>query len=510
MSDITHIESTQSVNIDREEVFNQCKTDLNFLASLAIPTIFTFFFPPVYIALWSLLLEKCGIDNIFRLLLGLPRGHAKTTFIKLFVLYLILFTNRQFILIICASSPKAENFLADVSDMLDEPNIVSVFGDWRAAIEADTKTLKKFSFMGRDIIIAATGQGSVRGINIKHRRPDAIIMDDAQDKENAESPVESHKMLNWLQSTVMKLRDPIRCFFIYIGNKYKVAPDCVCVFDKLEKNPLWFHVVTGAILSDGNPLWPELHSLESLMEEFENDFNMGTPEVFLAEIMNDTDINLNSLIDLTKVPFNPFEEPGDQVLCQGRFVIIDVATNKMGADDTVLGLHGVYPDANSTNNTGVKVVLEKMEFGSLSPLDTIKAALTMCFSSGANVIVVESAAYQASLLFWFNHICEELEIGQGLHFVEVFPQGNKTKRILNYLKQLRKGEVYLSLNCREPMFSEATCFKPAKHNNDDNKLDMAAYWQQAIEKYLHLIALPHAISNTDYDGAKVLEDNCPY
>lgn len=512
MSELAYTESTQSVNIDRTEAFNRCKIDLNFLASLAISTIFTSFFPPVYIALWGLLVEKCGIDNIFRLLLGLPRGHAKTTFIKLFVLFIILFTNRQFILIICASSPKAENFLADISDMLDEPNIIGVFGDWRAAIETDTKTLKKFSFMGRDIIIAATGQGSIRGINIKHRRPDVIVMDDAQDKENAESPVESHKMLTWLQSTVMKLRDPVRCFFLYIGNKYKVAPDCVCVFDKLEKNPLWIHVVTGAILEDGQPLWPELHSLDSLMEEFENDFNMGTPEIFLAEIMNDTEINLNALIDLTKVPFNPFEEEGEQVLCQGRCVIIDVATNKIGADDTVLGLHGVYPDAVSTNNTGVKVVLEMMEFGSLSPLATIQHALQMCFTHGANVIGVESTAYQSSLLFWFNHVCEELGIGQGLHFVELTPQGNKTKRILQYLKQLLRGEVYLALKCREPMFNEALSFKPAKTNNDDNKLDMASYWQQMIEKYQFLIALPHAVSNTDFEGAKVLgmEDNCPY
>lgn len=498
------LSTTQSLNFNRDEVVTRCKADLNFLAALAMPLIFTFMFPPVYLALWGLLQSKCTIEGIFRLLLALPRGHAKTTFVKIFVLYLILFTDRCFILILCASGPKAENFLADVCDMLDESNIQDIFGNWRLNLETDQASLKKFSFMGRDIILAASGQGSVRGLNIKHRRPDTIIMDDIQDKENAESAAESNKLLQWIQSTVMKLRDPRRCFFLYIGNKYRVLPGCVCVLEKLEKNDLWIHIVTGAILSDGKPLWPELHPLEMLLEEFQNDFNMGTPEIFLAEIMNDVEANLNALIDLTKIPISPYDRPEEQALLIGKFVIIDVATNKIGADDTVIGLWGLY--------VNLEVNLEEIEFGSLSPLATIQKALEMCFRTGANLIAVENAAYQSSLLFWFDHVCKQLEIGDGLHFVEVTPVGKKNGRILDWLKQLLKGSCFLGAKVRQVVFDQALSFKPAKTNNDDNILDMGSYWQQVIEKYRNLIALPASAGNQEFARAKVIDDgsNCSF
>ena len=41
--------------------------------------------------------------------------------------------------------------------MLDEPNIVNVFGNWRLAIETDIQELKKFGFRSRNIILMGAG-----------------------------------------------------------------------------------------------------------------------------------------------------------------------------------------------------------------------------------------------------------------------------------------------------------------------------------------------------------------
>lgn len=482
---------------DRKEAFDLAKSDLNFLASLAMPTIYEFPFPPILLAIWGLLQEKIGIDGIYRLLLGLPRGHAKTTLIKLFILWIILFTDRKFILIICASSPKAENFLADVWGYLAEPNIVSIFGNAHLVAEEDNKGQKIFSFRGRTIVLTAVGQGSVRGINVKNSRPDVIVFDDVQDKENAESETESNKLLHWIQSTAMKLRDPRRCLFVYIGNKYRVPPTCVCILERMQQNDMWDSIVTGAILEDGQPLWPELHSLKSLMEEFENDMKMGTPEVFLAEIMNDTESSFNALIDVTKIPMNPFE---DQVLCQGRFIIIDVATNKIGADDTAIGCFGIYPIGDERERT----VLEKIKFGSLSPRETIMESFNLCFATGANVIGVESVAYQSSLLFWFTELAREMGV-EGIDFVELTVRGKKNTRILAYLKKLLKGDSYLANDVRSVVFHQALAFKPAKTNNRDDILDMGEKEQQIMEKFRWLCRLPTAVSM--FPEGRVIEDN---
>jgi hypothetical protein len=495
---------SHSGNFDRSEVFSLAKSDLNFLAGLAMPTIFTEFFPAIHIALFNLLCEKVkDTKGFFRLLLGLPRGHAKTTLIKLFCLYCVLFTDRQFILVICASAPKAESFLSDVWGFLAEPNIISVFGNAALTAKMDNKTVKNFTFQGRNVILAAVGQGSVRGLNIENKRPDVVVFDDAQDKENAESELDSHKLLNWFQSTAMKLRDPRRCLFIWIGNKYRVPDNCVCILEKLQSNPLWTSIVTGAILADGSPLWPELHSLDSLLEEFENDFNMGTPEVFLAEIMNDTDASFNALLDTSKIPRSPYS--ADKILCQGRYLIIDVASNRIGGDDTAMALFGIYPHEVKKEIS----TMEGLQWGSLSPKQTIQDALKICFSTGANLIAVEANAYQSTLLFWFGEVCRELEI-EGIHLVPVIASGKKTKRILTFLKQLLSGDVYLDDPVREPVFSEALSFKPAKTNNKDNKLDAGAHWQQTIEKYRHLIQLPTAMEADNWKQLGVVEDNTPF
>ena len=183
------VSETQEISVSVDNAHDAARNDLNFLSALAMPEAFKFDFPKIFLAVWSWLLSYVFLERKFpQLALGLPRGFAKTTFIKIFVLFCILFTKKKFILIISSSASLAENTVADIADMLDETNIKKIFGDWRLGMEKDTQNLKKFGFRGRDIIIAGIGAGtSLRGLNIKHTRPDIMIFDDIQTRECAES-----------------------------------------------------------------------------------------------------------------------------------------------------------------------------------------------------------------------------------------------------------------------------------------------------------------------------------
>lgn len=504
----------------RDSAFKLAKTELNFLAALAAPEIFLSHYPQIHVAVWQLLVAAVNgdkekvqsltgregiLDEFLKLALGLPRGHAKTTLIKLFVLYCVLFTDRQFILIVCANSGLAENFLADVADMLDSANIKSVFGDWRFAMEKDTQDVKKFTFLSRDIIIQAAGKGAVRGLNIKNRRPDVIVMDDMQTREDSESPTQADKDLSWMLGTLMKLKDPRRCLYIFVGNMYH-SPGCI--LRKLKNNKQWISFIVGAILSDGKPIWPELHSIESLMAELENDTAMGKPEIFFSEVQNDTETGVSAIFDITKVPASPYEEQRE--FCLGRFVIIDVATDKIGADDTTIALYGLY---------GTDIVMEDLEAGSMNPKQTIINSLKMALLNGATLICVESVAYQSTLLFWFNEVCEEIEL-TGIVFGEVFPRGlPKNHRIVQWFKRLLPqvdkdtGKVnppneYLSEKVRARVMFEAQNFRPMKKDNQDNIIDNGAYAQQAVELYGTQIAIPAMADHGT--AAKVVEQNSPF
>lgn len=493
-------ERTVETVFDREQIIEAAKGSLDFLAAMSIPDVYAFGFPPMYLAIWQLLTERAQLTKDFtKLAIGLPRGHGKTIFLKLFILYLILFTDRKFILVVAATATLAENIIADVVDMLEEQNIQKTFGNWQIGIEKDTQGLKKFGFRGRNIILAALGSGgSPRGLNIKFVRPDFILMDDVQTRENADSEEQSDQLLRWLMGTLMKTNDPHRCMYVYLGNMY---PTEGCILKKLKNNPAWISLITGAILADGSPIWPELKSLEQLMAEFEDDLSLGHPEIFMAEVLNDEDAGSKAKIDISKIPKNPYllgiEEP------QGRMVIIDPSTDKVGADDQVIGLFEVFDGAP---------VYTKMKAGSYTPLECIKVALTMCFTHRCQLVAVEDVAYQSTLLFWFNFICEQLNI-EGIHFVGVKTKGvAKNSRIMAWFKNLLKGETYLGEEVRSYVLNQIVHFDPKTKQNKDDALDVGAYALPTWQEYGHLAVVPDWLEAQEFENsAPMLEfESCEF
>jgi hypothetical protein len=513
-------ENNPQFTYSRDDVINLCKTDLNFLAAFCLPDVFTHFFPDTHLAVWALLTEavsknpdptKFGLAPDFameflKLALGLPRGHAKTTMLKLFTFYCIVFTDRQFPIIVCAREDLATNFLSDVADILSSHNVTQTFGDWRLALEKDEAHFKKFSFLGRDIILIATGKGSVRGLNVKNRRPDVMIMDDFQKDEDSYSETLADKDLRWMLGTLMKLKDPHRCLYVYIGNMYASKG---CILRKLKENKNWISFIVGAILSDGQPIWPELHSLQSLMSEFENDASMGKPEIFFAEVMNDPDSGVNGVIDTNKIPPNPYV---DDPVCTGRFVIIDLATDKPGADDVTIGLYGIYG--------GLDIVCERMLIGAFDPERCIKEALVLAIQNGATVIASEGGGYQATFLFWLHKYLEEFNI-TGIHCVEITSGGvPKNGRIGQWLKRIlpskrKDGDGYdpphefLSALVRNTVIWQISQFKPKRRDNKDDIIDNCAYAHKVMELFGDLIAIPSLSEELHFEQAHVIEFNTP-
>lgn len=76
-------EYNDTVHANKEEIVQAAQNDLNFLAALVLPTVFKYFYPPVLLAVWNLLVEKVVLIRDFsQLALGVPRGMGKTTLIK--------------------------------------------------------------------------------------------------------------------------------------------------------------------------------------------------------------------------------------------------------------------------------------------------------------------------------------------------------------------------------------------------------------------------------------------
>lgn len=498
------VDSLQEVNVSVLDAYERGKTDINFFAALALPTVCTDALPSFYIMIWQLLAQrkKEDLGRIIRFALGLPRGHAKTTFIKILIAWLVVYDKVAFVLIVCANEPLAENLLADLNEILMSENIEAVYGSWSAALSKDSADLKKAHYHSRSVVLAAKGaQSSLRGLNIKNHRPDLIFCDDMQTRENDESPAERQKLLNWFTATLLKtIATRGDRLIIYVGNMYSEE----CILNRLQMNPKWFSLITGAILADGQPLWPALFSIEDLMDSFEHDESLGQAALWFAEIMNDPIAAKESLLPEI-LPAYPFKE--ESIEPDGAFITIDPSGFKKSSDDNVISLHYVIE--------GKGVVWDRRVGKDISdPEQLVIQSLTMALESGASVIGIEDAGYQSTLQFWFNKYMTDLHIS-GITIVPLQPKGRtKESRIRVFIQDLYAQNYYLHPRTRPAFVYQATKYKLGKKDNKDDIMDCDAYAIDMRNEYWQIIRNNlrpslRLIENAE-SVASVQDDNTPF
>lgn len=495
---VNPIDLTVDLGVDPSQAYERGKVDINFFAALAMPEVFLYALPSFYILIWQILVNRKELDvgKILRFALGLPRGHAKTTFCKILLAWLIVYDKATFILIICATEDLAENLLADLNDILSSPNMEAVFGDWSSSLSKDTSELKKAMYHGRPVVLAAKGAGSsLRGLNIKNARPDVIFLDDMQTRENDESPTERTRLLRWMIATALKVIAPRGDrLIIYVGNMYSDE----CILYQLKNNPKWVSLVTGAILENGQPLWPELFSLQDLMEGYFHDEALGQEDLWFAEIMNDPKNSATTILPhpLERVSYDEVFE------WDSTFITIDPAGFRKASDQNVIVGHGVY------NGRGhvLKTVTDLQK-----PDEIIKATLIYALEIGASVIGVESVAYQQTLCFWLNYFIDLYNI-TGITVVELKPHGRaKETRIRQFVNECYAGNYCIYDGDTRALFVwQANKYKLGKKDNKDDLLDAVAYGLDIRNEFWQYLRTPRAQRAAALEHLTVVEDNTPF
>lgn len=464
------------VSVDSRDAYERAKTDINFFAALMLPTVMVSPLPDFYVAIFHILTTRAPeqLGKILRFALGLPRAHAKTTFIKVLIAWLIVYDKYSFVAVICATDDLAQNLIGDISDALSSPNMEEIYGKWSQQLIVDNKEEKRALYHGRNIMLKAKGAGgALRGLNIKNQRPDLIFYDDAQTKECDESPTERDKFRKWLVAS-FKLIAPVtqspNRLIIYVGNMYSDQ----CILYQLKNNPSWVSLITGAILEDGQPLWPELHPLEELMESYFHDEAMGEADVWFAEVMNDPVSRAVSLLH---------QALGSSTLAHtdlpdGVFLTIDPAGFRDISDDNVIVVHYVHDGRGH---------IAEIDAGIKDPEQLIIRALQLAMHHGASLIGVEDVGYQQTLLFWFNKYINEWKI-HGIEIVPLKPKGrSKETRIRLFVAELYAGNYYLMEGPKSTFVWQAMKYKIGQKNNKDDILDACAYGLDVRNEYWHLV-----------------------
>lgn len=487
-----------AVPVNTAAAIAKAEAELNFLGMICFAEHFVYLFPTMYLAIWDFMKSKVHLVRDFsKLAIGIPRGFAKTALMKLWIIYCVLFTTKKFILVISSNEDHAINIIKDVCDILSSVNITNLFGDWKLNAERNQVQSKIFKFRGRRIVLAAMGaNGSIRGLNVGLDRPDVMILDDYQTKKESNNETISEELYKELIGTILKANSPFGCLYIFVANMY---PTQGSILKKLKNNKDWLSFIVGAILSNGTSLWEQLQPLSQLLDEYEADLNAGHPEIFLSEKLNDETAGIKAGIDITKIEV--FEDEGD--LPQGRAIVIDPALDNPTSDYNGIGLVGLYDG---------KPVLEKVILERFSPLELIKQSLILAFQTGTRLIVVESVAYQASLLFWFSKVCQDNGI-EGFHFMPLkIGGGSKNAKIMATLQELAKKEIALKKEVKPLAVNEIIKFQPLKKNNQDTCLDLLSFMKKVVEQYADLMLMVYEADYQMIQGAAPLTEleNSPF
>lgn len=464
-----------------EEARARGAVDFNFFAGLVVPTLMRTLFPPFYLTLFNLLIAlNSDPYYLMRFALGLPRGFAKTTFLKILVCWFIVYDRNHFIVIVCATESKALDFISDVDDMLASPQVEAIYGRWSASKVVDNAK-RKIGFMNsKKIIMVPFGANTkVRGLNINNQRPDLIICDDIQDRDGALSPVQNATLQDWFVSSLVKSIATYGSnrMIIFLGNMYPGD----CLLQMLKKNPEWTSLITGAILEDGESLWPELKPVRVLLAEFRHDEGMGLAHVWFAEVQNDPlDEKYRLLSGSLPTDWDKMVANVPDDYC---FLTVDPAGFRKKSDDNVVAVHKVYDGFP---------ICTQLVGGNWSPQETVKQILTLAITEQACVVGIEAVAYQQSLVFWVDFFVKKLNIS-GLHIVEL-STNNKTKlsRIQDYIKELLPTETTpatsaMTSQARVLFTYYAGLYKLERSDNRDDYLDAPAYQKQLMTKYKHLL-----------------------
>lgn len=203
-------------------------------------------------------------DDETRTVVASPRGHAKSTLISFgYVLWLIVYNYKKFIVIVSATGTVSKQFLLNIRTALEtNQRLRQDFGDltsddlWN---NTELLTQNKVFITGR-----SAGQ-QMRGLNFNGTRPDIVILDDLETPEQVASPAQTRDLEKWFNSDVLPMGS-ISADFIYIGTV-------------LSYESLLYHMLTNAGYSSWtrkrfqaviefsrSPLWGEWETIITDLE----------------------------------------------------------------------------------------------------------------------------------------------------------------------------------------------------------------------------------------------------
>jgi len=221
-----------------------------------------------------------------------PRGFSKSTVIsKLFSIHRTIYKIKRFIVLISENFDIANSYLEFIKKEFETNQMLHQdFGTLRIATNRQVSQKWKTGdiITSNGVSLSARGFGQrIRGMTSLGFRPDLIIIDDPESKNNT---VTKEQMIKNLRKTLnaeilpaIKVAGKVIGDVVITGNYIKPG----CMVHKISRNPEWKRIMFSALDKNGKSIWEDkipTAYLEAKRTSFEA---VGDYETFWLEYQND-------------------------------------------------------------------------------------------------------------------------------------------------------------------------------------------------------------------------------
>lgn len=467
-----------SVTGSRAEVAARCKVDYLFLFGTLLGQVITNTVPEFHLVVFSRMVNAVkGARKVF----AIPRSFAKTTLARLACVYYITFSRVRIIYIVSATLPNAKESAIAIMNILKSSNYSAIFGKITIINEQEGMGIFRFKTSNNKLCyIRALGRKQqIRGANIDFERPQLIVVDDVEDRQENKSPEQYMNVKRWFYSDLVKALSAdgiVLQLGNLVGDNSMIKDHCASQF--------WESMHFGAITKEGLPLWPELWPLDKLKDDLLNYTQQGMRAVWFAEMMNTIVPDSSWLIKPEEIPYRTPLNP-----CEASysFITVDPAiSDKVGtAHELAVVVHAYWQEAWQ--------VAEYWKGIGVTPEALLYVICQLAKKWGSVHVGIEAQAYQAalkSMFEWAIRFDKNFQQYSYLVFNQLY-SANRSKhiRLATWAAMLKRKEYVLNSGDTE-IQSELLSYVPSQKNNRDDVIDAAAYGVDMIR-----LALPSIITH---------------
>lgn len=273
-----------------------CEQDFRYFLLYYYSDYIKFPFAPFHFDIFDSL-QNLSDREIRELALIMFREAGKTSIIKPFLTWAILYNKYKYILVDSYEKQNSEKILTDVmNQLLTNKRILSDFGrtiSIKRDKDDDEKKPKRVSNFVTDngiMVEAVSTQESVRGRLHKSFRPDLLVADDIENNKTKDSEKVTEKIIDHFNEalTAMDAKGSV----IYLGNYISDRGSVQWLFNRASTDEKVRVINVPLLLPSGEPSWASKYALSDMDAIAENKVSIQeirqkvAPSVFQVEYMN--------------------------------------------------------------------------------------------------------------------------------------------------------------------------------------------------------------------------------